>query len=274
VVGVYARVSTLKQKDNYSLAVQKRRGSEFAQSQNEEYKIYEEAESGSSMIARKQLERLLSDIKNGLVKKVWAIEFTRISRSVEDLQIIKKIFKENGVELYINGSLTNLSLPDQRFIFDINAAVSEYERERIVERVKRGLSERKNLGIVHSPQIYGYQKKFDEAGNLRYQVVRDEAAVVRFIFRQRLRGWSLRQIAEHLNDRKTPTKHSCSWTRRGVLNILGHLIYTGYSTSADGTVIPSMLYPKIIRLSTFNQIWSTSHQPVHTKPSRMPEKAF
>ena len=153
MVGIYARVSTVKQKDNYSLGVQKKRGIEFAGSLNEEYRIYEEAESGSSMIARVELERLLSDIKQGLITKVWAIEFTRISRSVEDLQVIKKIFNEHNTELYINGSRSDLTMPDQRFIFNINAAVSEYERERIVERVKRGLAERKNQGYAHSPQM-------------------------------------------------------------------------------------------------------------------------
>ena len=110
MVGIYARVSTVKQKDNYSLGVQKRQGIEFANSLNEEYIIYEEAESGSSMIARQELERMLTDIKNGIVTKVWAIEFTRISRSVEDLQVIKRIFNENNTELYINGIQSDLTM--------------------------------------------------------------------------------------------------------------------------------------------------------------------
>ncbi len=254
MVGIYARVSTAKQKDNYSLGVQKRKGIEFANSLNEEYIIYEEAESGSSMIARQELERMLTDIKNGIVTKVWAIEFTRISRSVEDLQVIKRIFKENNTELYINGVQSDLTLPDQRFIFNINAAVSEYERERIIERVKRGLAERKDRGIIHSPQIYGYERKYDESGNPRYEILESEAEVVISIYQKRQRGWSLRQIAGHLNDQKIPTKLDKQWTRKGVSNILKHLIYTGNTTTTAGEVIPSLLYPEIISLNQFNKL--------------------
>ena len=266
MVGIYARVSTVKQKDNYSLGIQKKRGVEFAQSQNEKYRIYEEAESGSSMISRKELEKLLSDIKEGLITKVWAIEFTRISRSVEDLQVIKRIFKEHNVELYINGNLSDLTLPDQRFIFNINAAVSEYERERIVERVKRGLAERKDQGIIHSPQIYGYERKYDEDGNPRYEIIKEEAEVIRFIFDSRKRGWSLRKISRFFNENHIPTKHGSHWTRRGILNILGHFIYTGNTTQTEGAVIPSLLYPEIIPLYQFNRLWNTSHKVKEVMP--------
>ena len=238
MVGIYARVSTVKQKDNYSLGVQKRKGIEFSNSLSEEYIIYEEAESGSSMIARQELERMLNDIKGGTITKVWAIEFTRISRSVEDLQVIKRIFKESNTELYINGVQSDLTMPDQRFIFNINAAVSEYERERIVERVKRGLAERKDHGIIHSPQIYGYERKYDESGNPRYDVLDSEAEIVRSIYRRRRQGWSLRQIAGHLNEAEVPTKLDKQWTRKGVSNILKHLIYTGNTTTITGEVIP------------------------------------
>ena len=79
MVGIYGRVSTIKQLDNYSLGIQKKRGIEFAEALNEDYRIYEEAESGSSMIPRAELERLLADIKAGLIDKVWAIEFARVS---------------------------------------------------------------------------------------------------------------------------------------------------------------------------------------------------
>ena len=107
----------------------------------EDYTIYEEAESGASMIARTELERLLQDIQNGIITKIWAIELTRLSRSVEDFQIIKRTFIKYNVELFISNIKTDLSQADHRFLFNIDAAVSEYERERIIERVKRSIEE-------------------------------------------------------------------------------------------------------------------------------------
>ena len=206
------------------------------------------------MISRVELERMLNDIKNGIIKKVWAIEFTRLSRSVEDLQVLKRLFNQYKTDLYINGSLSDLSLADQRFLFNINAAVSEYERERIVERAKRGLAERKDLGITHSPQIYGYERKYDPSGNPYYEIIEEEASIIKTIYKKRRKGWSLSSIANYLNAKQIPTKLDRKWRRKGVSNVLNHIVYTGYTRNSLGEVIKSNLYPSIISMKEYKRL--------------------
>lgn len=277
VIGIYARVSTLRQKDNYSLPFQKKRGIEFAKQIGEDYIIYEEARSGGSMLLRNELARLVADIKKGVIAKVWAIELTRLSRNVEDFQFLKSVFQKNKTELYINGSLTKLSSSEQRFSFNVNAAMAEYERDRIVERVIRGLSERKDDGRSHHPHLLGYDRKFDEAGNIYYAINPSEAETVRRIFQSRREGWSLGRITKQLNGKNLRTKMGSAWTRRAILSILQHRIYTGKVETTDRCLVDSKLYEPIISDEDFDYVWSNCQEKNRNKSvrpavqSRLPE---
>jgi DNA invertase Pin-like site-specific DNA recombinase len=56
MIAIYARVSTEKQKDNYSLPVQRAKGIAFAESLGEDYVVYEEVKSGATLIVRTELD--------------------------------------------------------------------------------------------------------------------------------------------------------------------------------------------------------------------------
>jgi DNA invertase Pin-like site-specific DNA recombinase len=88
MVGIYCRVNSVGQQDNYSLEIQEQYGIDFAISIQDQYVAYKETGSGAS-ISIPELENLPNDIKRRIVDKVWVIEFTRLYRSVEDLQIKK-----------------------------------------------------------------------------------------------------------------------------------------------------------------------------------------
>ncbi|MBA7695715.1 hypothetical protein ES703_104350 [subsurface metagenome] len=232
------------------------KGVEFAKSLGEDYTIYEEAESGASLIARTELERLLRDIQNDIITKVWAIELTRLSRSVEDFQIIKKIFTGHNIELFINNIKTDLSQADHRFLFNIDAAVSEYERERIVERVKRSIEERKDRGMLHLQKCLGYDLQYDENGDSKYVINKTEAKIVKMIFKKYSDRLSLHKIAMYLKNHQFKMKLDNRWTRRAVLNILQHFTYTGYNKTSNGKVGKSKLYPSIISLDEYKELWA------------------
>ena len=113
-----------------------------------------------------------------------------------------------------------------------------------------------NRGVDHYNE-----RKYNEDGNPRYEIVEKEAEVIRSIFNHRKQGWSLGKIARYLNENDISTKSGKRWTRRGVLNILKHFVYTGNTTRTDGSTIPSLLYPEIIPIRQFNRICKSPQMP-------------
>lgn len=247
MIGIYCRVSTDEQGENgYSLTVQKQRGKVFAESLNESYELYSEIASAKGMQNRTRLKALLQDIETGKVHKVWCIESSRLSRDLQDSINIMNIFYKHNIELYINGSRTDLKLIDQRFLYNINACVSQYERERLIERISRGIDERKNLGLQVSPHLLGYKRKYDSSGNAVYVVDEKEAEIVKLIFKLKNEGKSLRKIAKHLNDNGIKTKKGCIWRRKTVANVLKRKAYYGKTITSNGEMIESKIYKKIL----------------------------
>jgi|GEM_PF-6483271 len=55
MVGIYVRVSTLQQKDNYSVDTQRERGITFANKVGESYSFYDEAASAKNIDGRVML---------------------------------------------------------------------------------------------------------------------------------------------------------------------------------------------------------------------------
>jgi DNA invertase Pin-like site-specific DNA recombinase len=70
VLGIYCRVSTPGQEDNYSLPEQHRHGVAFAVCRKLGFKEYEDVESCKS-ITRTGYNALLEDIQSALLDAVW-----------------------------------------------------------------------------------------------------------------------------------------------------------------------------------------------------------
>ncbi len=137
MVGIYCRVSTEKQKDKYSIPVQKERGIQFAQSLNEPYELFVEAQSGKSLILREAFALLLNNLETKRITKIWAIEYERLFRNVEEQLSLRSFFIKHNVSIYINDHLEDIS--DSRFLeYGVRAVVSENERLRIIATTKRG----------------------------------------------------------------------------------------------------------------------------------------
>lgn len=70
---------------------------------------------------------------------------------------------------------------------------------------------------------YGYEVNPDN----EYDLIPEEAQVVRRIYKQRARGHSLRQIVRDLSHQKVPTKRGGKWQPNTIKNILENPFYMG-----------------------------------------------
>ena len=103
--------------------------------------------------------------------------------------------------LFIEGGLADD--PHGRLVAQIQAAVAEFERTKILERNRRGKLWRARQGaVINSRAPYGYVKVAPSDGlPARLEICEDKAAVVREIFDWHANeGLSLRAIAIRLTD--------------------------------------------------------------------------
>lgn len=126
----YARVSTDDQHLELQIDALKAAGVE-------ERDIFMEKMTGSKK-ERPELENLLAYAQPGDTIVVWKLD--RIGRSVKHLIDLSEHFKTNNIEFVSLKDKLDTSSATGRFMFNMLAALAEFEREMIIERTHAGLS--------------------------------------------------------------------------------------------------------------------------------------
>jgi len=251
MIGLYCRVSTLQQADKYSLDIQEKRGIAFAGT--EPYLIYKEAESGSSLY-RDQLKQLFADIERGLIQKVWVIEFSRISRDVEDASFIKNLFLKHKCELFEDGHLLDLTRPEALLSYHVTASVAEYERSRLIERVRRSKVVQVNEGKNTYGRLYGYKLVFEKDGSKHWEINQQEAEVVKYIYKLWEQGLTFRGIGLKLNDEGYRRRVGTLWHNNQIRRTMLKPIYAGWAYDKSKQLVKSQHYKPIITLEQWKRV--------------------
>ena len=132
----YARVSTDDQTLDAQVDALTAAGAE---------RIFKEKKTGRSR-DRLELERLLDQLRSGDV--VMVTKYDRLARSLRDLIDIVEIIREREAGFRSLGEDIDTTTPAGRLIFHVFGSIAEFERERIVERTKEGLTAARSRGRV------------------------------------------------------------------------------------------------------------------------------
>ena len=131
----YARVSTKDQKLELQTDALEKAGCKM---------IFKETK--SAVKERPELEKMLSQLREGDVVLVWKLD--RLGRSLKHLIDLVTGFREKGVEfISLNDSIDTTTIQG-RLTFNIFASFAEFERELIRERTLAGLKATKEKGRV------------------------------------------------------------------------------------------------------------------------------
>ena len=243
--------------DKYSLTTQRNRGISFAQKVGEEYEVYEDVISGVFLV--QTFPRPTTCRRSlGTSNELWVIETSRISRDMEVWQLILKTLRENKVEWYVADELKDLMKPDSILLLNIKAAVDQYERASILDRVMRNKNEARDRGNLVFQRMFGYNFRFTPDGKREVVVNTEEARIVERVFSDFIKGKKQRQIAQELTEERIPTVRSDKtgrifWHRLQVKEILTRRLYTGYTTDSKGNPIRSNRYQPIISEEFFDE---------------------
>jgi len=154
---IYARVSTEAQEKQQTIESQVAELRRYAETQGLiiEREFIDDGYSGS-MLERPGSRRLRDCVSAGGVETVLSLCPDRLSRNYLHLGILIEDFQKHGVKLAFANQQVDDS-PEGKLLLQVQGAVGEYERTRILDRTRRGKKHKAQQGqIVGGVSAYGY----------------------------------------------------------------------------------------------------------------------
>lgn len=224
---IYIRVSTDEQvKEGYSISAQLQKLKAFCVSQGWEVEgIYADEGISAKDMNRPQLKKMIKDIENEKINCVLVYRLDRLTRSVFDLYKLLETFEKHDCKFKSATEVYDTTTAMGRMFITIVAALAQWERENMGERIAMGQIEKARQGKWTASQApFGYDLNKDES---KLYIKHDEAFIVRKIFDMyRTRG--MNQISLYLNNHKMYTKLGRKWTDSTIGIILNNPVYYGY----------------------------------------------
>ena len=264
---IYARVSSEAQAQQGTIASQLAAVQTFATNhglQVDPDLIFADNGVSGTTLARPRLDALRDKAAAGEIEQVLVLSPDRLARKYAHQLMLIEEFKKLGAEIVFTNRQIAAS-PEDQLLLQMQGVIAEYEREKIVERHRRGKLHKAQQGkvCVLSGAPYGYvYLRATEQEEARYQIHETEAAVVRRIFQMLcVEQLSLAAIARQLTMEKIPTRHDIGrWERSVVWAILRNPAYCGQAayrkTQSVERVRPTKLahdrgfYPKHVHSSS------------------------
>jgi DNA invertase Pin-like site-specific DNA recombinase len=163
----YARVSTEDQHLDAQTSALEAAGAE---------RIFAEKISGTKK-SRPELGRMIEQLRDGDV--VVVTKYDRLSRSLQDLLSIVETIREQGGGFRSLAEDIDTTTPAGRLVFHVFASIAQFERERIAERTKEGLTAARKRGRIGGRPTALSPERRAEVARMRDQEGRSIAELAR-----------------------------------------------------------------------------------------------
>jgi site-specific DNA recombinase len=271
VVG-YVRISSDSQKDNTSIAEQKKRIQAYCTSQGWILKeiFVDEAKSGSKIDERIEYANMLglTRDKSNEIDAIIVFKSDRIHRHLKNLLImIEDDLQPHEVAFISVSENFDTSTPQGMLTLQMLGSFAEFERNLINERTKTGRIITAKSGKYAGGKIpYGYTLV-----DGKFSINKHEAKIVREMFQMYADGKSYGFIAKYISSLQKQSGSDSgnsdankTWSRTSICYILRNSSYTGL-LSYDGKKEKNQIQvkasiPAIVSKQLFNKVQALREQ--------------
>ena len=248
---LYARVSSEQQSEAKTIESQiadlRSRVAAAGMALSAELEFIDNGYSGATLI-RPALERLRDVAAAGGIDQLYVHCPDRLARNYAHQVLLLEEFLRAGVEvIFLNREVGQT--PEDHLLLQVQGMIAEYERAKILERRRRGKRHGAQVGKVSvlSGAPYGYRSvtKQDGEGEARFEVIWEEARVVRQVF-----AWvgqdrcSIGEVRRRLEAAGEHTRTGKTvWDRATICGMLKNPAYKG--EAAFGKTVIEPLRPRL-----------------------------
>ena len=232
-VCAYCRVSTDKRDQRNSLTAQKKFfEKEFSKHPNWVGRkvFHDDGISGTSLKKRDGFNQMIDMAKAGEYQLIITKDVSRFSRNVENAMSIVVDLQKRGVYIIFLSDEINTQRQEDRELLTAAIKQAEGESLKLSNKVKWGQQESMREGVVFGrKEMFAYNiVRDEETGKQRFEIIPEEADIVRRVFQMYATGLGTYKIAKRLEQEGITTKrYAKGWSNTVILRMLRNEKYVG-----------------------------------------------